>query len=263
MSEVDLKSAPTFSPKELEQITEAIVESFDLGELTRALRFKWGLVLANFVNTQQGFCGTVDELVAWTERRKKTVELVALAYAERPDHTTLRQLAEAHDLSLPAVEQKYDLSRPLPPKPTSLEAMVARHSRFVDYSRFLSRFMALGDRVCRIETPYKLGTGFLVAADLVLTNFHVVEEVIHTPSQAGQVVCSFDYRLGSDYEESAPQKKPLPAGVAMASRKTPVLQDRYRRAGRSRCPGARLRHSSIGQTHRQGARHESRGARVV
>ncbi|UPT88421.1 serine protease [Bradyrhizobium barranii subsp. apii] len=207
MLEVDLKPARTFSPGELEQVTEAIVESFDLGELTRALRFKWGMVLANFVNTQQGFYGAVGELVAWTERRKKTVELVALACAERPDHATLCQLAQACGLSVPAIEQKYDLSKPLPPKPAGLEAMVARHSRLVDYARFLSRFMSFGDRVCRIETPYMLGTGFLVASDLVLTNFHVVEEVIHTPSQGEQVVCSFDYRSGSNLEESAPKKK--------------------------------------------------------
>ncbi|MDE5461343.1 serine protease [Bradyrhizobium sp. CSS354] len=207
MSELDLKPAPTFSPGELEQVAEAIVDSFDLGELTRALRFKWGMVLANFVNIHQGFCGTVGDLVAYTERRRKTVELVALAYAERPDHAALRQLAQVHGLSLPTIELKYDLSKPLPPKPAGLEAMVARHSRLVDYARFLNRFMSFGDRLCRIETPYMLGTGFLVAADLVLTNFHVVEEVIRTPSQAEQVVCRFDYRSGSAFEKSAPKKR--------------------------------------------------------
>lgn len=206
MSDVDLKRAPTLSPGELEQLSEAIVESFDLGELTRVLQFKWGIILANVVNIHQGFCGTVGELVAWTERRKKTIELVALAYAERPAHDAFRQLAQARGLSLPTVEQKYDLSGPLPPKPPSLEAMVARHSRLVDYATFLGRFMSLGDRVCRIETPYMLGTGFLVSSDLVLTNFHVVEEVVATPSQARDVACIFDYRQEGGLEGSSPKK---------------------------------------------------------
>lgn len=208
MSDVDLKPPPTFSPGELEQLTEAIAESFDLGELTRTLRFKWGVVLPNVVNTQQGFYGTVGELVAWTERRKKTAELVALAHAERRDHATFGQLALARGLSLPAVEQKYDLNRPLPPKPAGLEGMVARHSRFVDYARFLGRFMSLGDRVCRIETPYMLGTGFLVASDLVLTNFHVVEEVVATPRQARNVICRFDYRQEGEVDAAALKKRP-------------------------------------------------------
>ena len=69
MSEVDLKSASTFSPKELEQITEAIELRSRRVEACAAVQV--GLVLANFVNTQQGFCGTVGELVAWTECREE------------------------------------------------------------------------------------------------------------------------------------------------------------------------------------------------
>ena len=206
MSEVDLKPASSFSGQELERITEAVVEGFDLRELTLALRFKWGIVLANYVNTQQGFYGVVAELVSWTERRKKTLELIALAYAERPGNTDLQQLAEAYSLALPQAAQKYDLNSPLPAKPPSLEAMVAHHSRFIDYARFLNRFESLGDRVCRIETPYVIGTGFLVGPDLMLTNHHVIEDILEWPKQATHITCSFDGHQVSDGAER--KKKP-------------------------------------------------------
>jgi hypothetical protein len=58
----------------------------------------------------------------------------------------------------------------------------------------MSRMRNIGDRICLVETPFKKGTGFLVASDRVITNYHVVEEVIVDPSLAQKVICSFDYR---------------------------------------------------------------------
>ncbi len=201
MADVDLKPAPKLSGPQLEQVTEAIVDGFDLGELTIALKFKWGLTLANYVNTAQGYYGVVAELISWTERRGKTPELMALAYAERPRNPAVRQAANALGLALSDASEKYDLARPLPPKPP-LEALVVRHSRFVDYGKFLDRFGSIGDRVCRIETPSTLGTGFLVGPNHVLTNFHVVESLEKTPAYVAQTVCRFDYRREVDADTS-------------------------------------------------------------
>src|SRR5262249_44248823 len=53
------------------------------------------------------------------------------------------------------------------------------------------RFLALQGQVCRIEAAAS-GTGFLVAPDLVLTNFHVLEGEIGVGNCAG-VLCRFDY----------------------------------------------------------------------
>jgi hypothetical protein len=192
MADMGLKPTAALSGSELQRINEAIVSGFSPNELKNALRFKWGMVLENYLNPKQGLYDVVAELIDWTERRGKTRELVALAYAERPDNLSVQQVAQELGIALDVVTQKYDLAKPLASKPP-LEAMIVKQSRFVDFNTFLSRFKSLGDRVCRIETPAKFGTGFLVGPNLVLTNFHVIDS-LNTAYQATQTICRFDYR---------------------------------------------------------------------
>ena len=54
--------------------------------------------------------------------------------------------------------------------------------------------------VCRIEATTGYGTGFLVGADLVLTNYHVVARALNRDGTlgAGAVACLFDHKRGSD-----------------------------------------------------------------
>lgn len=200
MPEDDLKPAPALTKEQKEKLNDAIVDGFSEAELRNALRYKWGVGLDNYVNVKQGFYNTVADFIAWTDRKGKTSELAALAYAERPGNDTVRQLAQ--DLGLPLIEikQKYDPAAQPPARPP-LQAMVARHSRFVNYEKFLKRFKAVGDRVCKIETPTKVGTGFLVGADLVLTNFHVVDEV--AAADGKKVACEFDFHTAEEQAGNA------------------------------------------------------------
>jgi hypothetical protein len=56
---------------------------------------------------------------------------------------------------------------------------------------------AIENRVCRIEHPELngRGTGFLVAPGIVLTNYHVIEEMKNGPLKASDVVLRFDYKV--------------------------------------------------------------------
>lgn len=181
------------SPEQLEQVRDAILDGYDRADLQISLRFKWGLLLQRYFNLTQGDFYLVSDLLNWTEQRGKTIELVALARAERPGNALIKQVADSLGISLPVVSAKYDLATPLAPKP-ALEGMVVANSRFIDFGTFLSRFRSLGDRICRVETPTKLGTGFLVGPGLVLTNYHVVNDV-STLAQSQQTLCRFDYHL--------------------------------------------------------------------
>jgi len=196
MGNIELKPVPKLSGAQLEEVSEAIVDAFDVGELTRILKFKWGIILGNYIDLRQGFYGVVGDLIDWTERRGKTLELVALICTERPGNDTVQQVGRALGISSADATQKYDLTQKPPEKP-ALEALVARHSRFVDYGQFLSRFRALGNRICRVETLHMLGTGFLVGPDRVLTNFHVIEAAEKSNTIA-QTVCQFDYHEDGD-----------------------------------------------------------------
>src|SRR6516164_4083592 len=155
MGNIELKPVPKLSGAQLEEVSEAIVDAFDVGELTRILKFKWGIILGNYIDLRQGFYGVVGDLIDWTERRGKTLELVALICTERPGNDTVQQVGRALGISSADATQKYDLTQKPLEKP-ALEALVARHSRFVDYGQFLSRFRALGNRICRVETPQML-----------------------------------------------------------------------------------------------------------
>jgi hypothetical protein len=117
-------------------------------------------------------------------------------------------------LALADAKRKYDLTQPAP-LPRTLEAMVSQHSRLIDYNVFLGRFQSLGDRVCKVQTPTKLGTGFLVGANLVLTNFHVMD-CVKTDDDARRSRCFFDFRDGTTEtaEKTPPKAGGTPCGFA-------------------------------------------------
>jgi Trypsin-like peptidase domain/Effector-associated domain 1 len=197
MADIDLKPLPKLGKEILEEITEAIVNAYDIDDLSRVLRFKWGFVLANYIDTRKGLYYVVGDLVDWTERKGKTRELLALAFSQAAGNENLQKVAAKCGLPLALVEQKYKRDDAAP-RPTSLEAMVNAHSRLIDFERFLARLQDVGEQVCLVETPVKKGTGFLVAPDCVLTNFHVVEEVIANMGLADNVICRFDFRTGEN-----------------------------------------------------------------
>jgi Trypsin-like peptidase domain/Effector-associated domain 1 len=192
MADLDLKPALALSPEQTEQIREAIANSFSPSELQSTLRFKWGMILGNYVDVHQGLYGVVDQLIAWTDRRGKTSELATLVLAERSGNNDVLKMASSLGLALADAQKKYD-STQRAEAPASLEAMIERHSRLISYGVFLSKFRSLGDRICRVCTPNKLGTGFLVGPDLILTNFHVVDEV-KTDANIAETTCLFDFR---------------------------------------------------------------------
>ncbi len=54
-------------------------------------------------------------------------------------------------------------------------------------------------RVCRIVTPRNEGTGWLVGPDLVLTNYHVIKDMLgDAPTVRGRdVICQFDFKVAA------------------------------------------------------------------
>ena len=81
---------------------------------------------------------------------------------------------------------------------SNLEALVSSGSNLLDLGETLRRFAKLEQQICRLEidTPAgeKRGTGFLVGPDLVMTNYHVVEDLIEKRVAVDQVVVRFDFK---------------------------------------------------------------------
>jgi len=62
---------------------------------------------------------------------------------------------------------------------------------------WIERGLQLSKSVCRILTPQGLGTGFLIAPDLLMTNNHVIPD----PTVAAQSVAEFNYQYNLEGKE--------------------------------------------------------------
>lgn len=107
----------------------------------------------------------VFELVQAAIARGRVTELVLGAAAARPGNAALRTVASRFTLA--AAE------------PAELERIVVRSAQFQNAAQWLDRLARLRSAICRCEPQPQskdgYGTGFLVAPDLVMTNFHVAQ----------------------------------------------------------------------------------------
>jgi hypothetical protein len=111
-------------------------------------------------------------------------DLITAARGERPRSPWLqglRSLADLTDAPAPAGRQ--------------LEDIVRTDGEFEDVIPWIRRLDQLRGQICRIESPVNqaVGTGWLVARDLLLTNWHVVRRLLSGDKLPSSVVCRFDY----------------------------------------------------------------------
>ena len=106
--------------------------------------------------------------------------------------------ARPQDAALQAVAAELGLST----VPPSLERIIFASVPFVDISTWRAQLGELEAQVCRVEIPTELqgtiGTGFLIAPDLCLTNYHVVKPLIDQLADPGQARLRFDYKRAAD-----------------------------------------------------------------
>lgn len=203
-------------------LVAAILSAYDKPHLSSMLRFKGGLVLENEVDTATGFRQIVESLVILLGQQGDADRLLALAYADRGGNPQIRTLAQARGVAgavaevparMPAPANAADFivaarasasanpalaalaaAHNVPTTaPANLEALVSQRSRLIDFGRFRDGLDRVMTRVCRVVVPGSAGTGFLVGADLVLTNYHVVKGLMQDAYAVDQMVCEFDY----------------------------------------------------------------------
>jgi hypothetical protein len=111
-------------------------------------------------------------------------QLVKAARQENPGNSKLK-----------ALDPLADLTSASAPGGGKLEDIVRDDGGFQDVIPWVERLDKLRTQICRIECPVNqaVGTGWLVANDLLLTNWHVVRRVLAGEKQPGDVVCRFDY----------------------------------------------------------------------
>jgi hypothetical protein len=185
--------------RQWEQLSEALRSAFDRARLERMLRFRLDKRLEDIAlgNDLEEIAFDVIERAeaeGWTSR------LVVAARDSVPDNAKLLAIAQQFGLASTGASTQ------------QLEQTIKATNSYLDVETWRSNLGRLEPRVCRIRVPVQggaaFGTGFLVASDLLLTNYHVVEAVImgeqgkasaDGPSAAARdVVSLFDYKRLSD-----------------------------------------------------------------
>jgi hypothetical protein len=120
-------------------------------------------------------------LILWAEQNDHLDELLAGALATVPTNRRLRLFA-----------QEVALSSKAPPS-RGLEAMLLPGAPFQDVAQWRARLARVELCVGRVDAQqdgnwYPLGTGFLVAPNLLMTNWHVAEPIV---SHKGRVQLDF------------------------------------------------------------------------
>lgn len=157
-------------------LREAILETFDRDDLALMVSDRLDTRLDVIVGSGRRDKEVFD-LIEWAGQRGRLDQLIAGVTAERP-HLVTTLAFSAHP---PAATTE----------PSRLERLVRNGEGIDRFGPMMERFLALQGQVCRIEAALG-GTGFLVAPDLVLTNYHVLEREI-ARRDFSDVVCRFDF----------------------------------------------------------------------
>jgi V8-like Glu-specific endopeptidase len=137
----------------------------------------------------------VFELVLRSQQEGWTDRLVTWAQNALPNHPRIKNLISELGM-LDGVEGDLHLVN------RSLEQTVKARSDALDFDEWLVRFTQIRRAVCRIEdtrdSRKAIGTGFLVGPDLLLTNFHVMENYLGAAPKMDTTTLAFRFDYAID-----------------------------------------------------------------
>lgn len=170
------------SGQQFQDFWEALRDAFSVPRLKEMVRFGLDKRLDD-ISVADNFRQIVFDLLQDAEMSGYTMLLLDAARRSQPGNERLLAFALQFRLSAATPEQ---------------ERIVRERLKFIQVSRWRSRLGEVEVQVCRVETGTSFGTGFLVGPDLVMTNHHVVADVLNGLTRPLNVVFRFDYRLLPD-----------------------------------------------------------------
>ena len=174
------------SGKEKEQLNEVILSAYNEFEFKQFLDYKLNQNV-DHITLGGSFAQIVYEVIAYSERHGWTEDLIHELHDDRPRNEKVKAFT--------GQSLKYRGSR------LALEKVIQKTNGFIDVNQWRTKLARIERQVCSIQIGADhAGTGFLIAHDLVMTNYHVVNTLLgesprHKPEQ---VRVRFDYRKSSD-----------------------------------------------------------------
>jgi len=180
------------------QLSEALRDAYTKPRLTQMLWFRLGKQLED-ITLGEDFEQVVFQLVRRADSEGWADELVLAARASNPGNIALREFAK-----------QVGLASVIPPR-QDVERVIRETNSFLDPAAWRARLAERESCVCRVEVNVGrkgfTGTGFLVAPDVVITNFHVLAPLLPAawPSRSPVprtrpkgLVVRFDYQRHED-----------------------------------------------------------------
>jgi hypothetical protein len=183
----------------VEEICQAFEEAFDRDDLREMLRKRMSQKLDNMTGPNDTWKTMVFKVVEWSERRGKTTELIRVGYDYNPSHPAMQALYQKYGLTGVDLQQGGKPAEPFKATQGGFEKTIKAQIPQLDLTVWRTKLTQVEGRVCRIEIDGNpAGTGFLVGPDAVLTNYHVLEDVLTGNTPAAKVACRFDYKMLAD-----------------------------------------------------------------
>lgn len=144
------------------------------------------------------------DVITYFQARDKTTDFLIAARQSNPDNAKLLEVAikVGADIRL-SVQNFNDLQAQPIENTRQLERIIKPTNPTLDITVFNEKLGKIAERICRIEYVNSsgkqiYGTGFLIGPDILLTNYHVMEDVINKQVLPESVKCRFDYKKLSD-----------------------------------------------------------------
>jgi hypothetical protein len=221
--------ATSLSGQQEGRLRDALVAAFDEETLEVFLLEKLDRDLAHLTPSKGDFPYRVFKLIRRADQEGWLTDLISEAARARPASAPLRDLADETGTS--GIDADWG----------GLERIIIPASGFQDVGGWRERLAELEERVCRLKLPVAggsaLGTGLLVAPDLVLTNFHLIASPGGQAGDLSEARVLFGHRLAANGTVVDPGTEYRLGDDPVVAARRPSNVDALRNPG-NRLPGA-------------------------
>lgn len=174
---------------DLRRFSEVLRAAFPLPRFDQLLLYRLGIRRPD-IALGNSYEEIIFNVFTESQSRNWTFDLLQAARDSNPDDSDLLSFAQQFGLA------------PATPSAPALERLINEANVSFDIVRWRTLLGQIETRVCRVEidtsgrTTY--GTGFLVGPGAVMTNYHVMEEVIQRRVTPRSVRLRFDYKRLAD-----------------------------------------------------------------
>lgn len=173
--------------RDFQLVSDTLEKAFSVEELRRLLRFKVDGKNLDSISLGRDYRTILFDVISEAERQWWTHKLILGAREMNPDNGDLLALA-----------QRFNLAPTNTPNRPGLERLIQSSHSFLDVAKWRSALGQLESQICSVMINGRHeGTGFLLGANVVMTNFHVMEGLIQERPgfSPDKVTLRFDYKV--------------------------------------------------------------------